>query len=170
MTGAMTFAFGAGLLATVNPCGFVMLPGFIGMQLGTAEEAGDRTLLSRCAQGLGLGLVLSGAFSAVLVLAGRLRARLWLCGFHAGGRLPGEALGLLWGAVDFEAEVLRPYGNWVRNGLAGRKRTHDCALEVGLRGVGQAITASDEWSQPSLATEQPLQSTICLGAAPAASS
>jgi hypothetical protein len=31
----------------------------------------------------------------------------WLCGFHAGLRLPGEALGLLWGAVDFEAEVLR---------------------------------------------------------------
>jgi cytochrome c-type biogenesis protein len=70
MTGAMTFAFGAGLLATVNPCGFVMLPGFIGMQLGTAEEAGDRTVLSRCAQGLGIGLVLSGAFSAVLVLVG----------------------------------------------------------------------------------------------------
>ncbi len=33
MTGAISFAFGAGLLATVNPCGFVMLPSFLGLQL-----------------------------------------------------------------------------------------------------------------------------------------
>ncbi|HEY1451374.1 MAG TPA: hypothetical protein VGF47_10500, partial [Solirubrobacteraceae bacterium] len=37
----------------------------------------------------------------------------WLCGAHAGLRLPGEALGLRWGAVDFDAMVLRPYDNWV---------------------------------------------------------
>jgi integrase len=47
----------------------------------------------------------------------------WLCGFHAGLRLPGEALGLLWGAVDFDAEVLRPYGNWVRNGYEDTTKT-----------------------------------------------
>jgi cytochrome c-type biogenesis protein len=66
----MTFAFGAGLLATVNPCGVVMLPGFIGMQLGAGEAGPGRTVLSRCVHGLGIGVVLSGAFSAVLVLAG----------------------------------------------------------------------------------------------------
>jgi cytochrome c-type biogenesis protein len=68
MTGAMTFAFGAGLLATVNPCGFVMLPGFIGMQLGSDGE--DRSPLEQCAHGLSVGLVLSATFSGVLVLAG----------------------------------------------------------------------------------------------------
>jgi integrase len=36
----------------------------------------------------------------------------WLCGFHAGLRLPGEALGLTWGAVDFGVNVLRPYDSW----------------------------------------------------------
>ncbi len=41
----------------------------------------------------------------------------WLCGAHAGLRLPGEALGLRWGAVDFNALVLRPYDNWVRDQL-----------------------------------------------------
>ena len=30
-------------------------------------------------------------------------------------RLPGEALGLRWGAVDFAAGVIRVYDNWVRN-------------------------------------------------------
>jgi integrase len=44
-----------------------------------------------------------------------LDAALWLCGAHAGLRLPGEALRLRWGAVDFAAQVIRPYDNWVRN-------------------------------------------------------
>ena len=33
----------------------------------------------------------------------------------AGLRLPGEALGLRWGAADFQTGVMRPYDNWVRN-------------------------------------------------------
>lgn len=45
----------------------------------------------------------------------------WLCGFHAGMRLPGEALGLRWGAVDFDAGVVRIYDNWVRNAAGGTK-------------------------------------------------
>ena len=49
----------------------------------------------------------------------------WLCGAHAGLRLPGEALGLRWGAVDFNALVLRPYDNWVRDQLDTPK-TSDC--------------------------------------------
>jgi hypothetical protein len=39
------------------------------------------------------------------------------CGFHAGLRLPGEGLGLRWGNVDFDANVLRPHDNWVRGVL-----------------------------------------------------
>jgi integrase len=50
----------------------------------------------------------------------------WLCGFHAGLRLPGEALGLCWGAVDFQAGVLRVYDNWVRN-EADTTKTSDSA-------------------------------------------
>ncbi len=49
----------------------------------------------------------------------------WLCGAHAGLRLPGEALGLRWGAVDFNALILRPYDNWVRDQLDTPK-TSDC--------------------------------------------
>lgn len=45
----------------------------------------------------------------------------WLCGFHAGMRLPGEALGLRWGAVDFDAGIIRIYDNWVRNAAEGTK-------------------------------------------------
>lgn len=41
----------------------------------------------------------------------------FLCGFHGGFRLPGEGLGLRWGAVDFVVGVVRPYDNWVRGAL-----------------------------------------------------
>jgi cytochrome c-type biogenesis protein len=74
MTGAMTFAFGAGLLATVSPCAFVMLPSFLAMSLGAAEERDDDALLSRCAHGLAMGLAVSATFSAVLVFAGLVLA------------------------------------------------------------------------------------------------
>jgi integrase len=43
-----------------------------------------------------------------------LQEAFFLCGAHAGLRLPGEGLGMRWGAVDFVATVLRPYDNWVR--------------------------------------------------------
>src|SRR6266498_2748861 len=35
-------AFTAGLLATVNPCGFAMLPAFLSFYVGTAEHADHR--------------------------------------------------------------------------------------------------------------------------------
>lgn len=57
---------------------------------------------------------------------GQFEEAFWLCGFHAGLRLPGEALGLRWGAVDFDAGVLRIYDNWVRNAADGTK-TSDSA-------------------------------------------
>ena len=40
MSAAVTLAFGAGLLATVNPCGFALLPGFLSFYLGGSEGKG----------------------------------------------------------------------------------------------------------------------------------
>jgi integrase len=54
----------------------------------------------------------------------------WLCGAHAGFRLPGEALGLPWGAVDFQAGVIRPYDNWVRNALDSTKTDDSAAIPM----------------------------------------
>jgi integrase len=51
----------------------------------------------------------------------------WLLGADGDFRLPGEALGLRKGAVDFQANVIRVHHNWVRN--APR---HD--QDLGLRG------------------------------------
>ncbi len=35
------FAFGAGMVATVNPCGFVMLPAYLGMYVGDAQDVSE---------------------------------------------------------------------------------------------------------------------------------
>jgi integrase len=54
----------------------------------------------------------------------------WLCGAHAGLRLPGEALGMRWGAVDFNAMVLRPYDNWVLGQLDTTKTSDSVAIPM----------------------------------------
>jgi integrase len=59
-----------------------------------------------------------------------LEEAFWLCGAHAGLRLPGEALGLHWGAVDFRAGVLRPYDNWVRNAVDTTKTSDSEAIPM----------------------------------------
>lgn len=54
----------------------------------------------------------------------------WLCGAHAGLRLPGEAQGIRWGAVDFVAGVLRVYDNWVRNAADGTKTSDSAPIPM----------------------------------------
>ena len=76
MTG-VAFAFGAGLLATVNPCGFAMLPAFLGYYVAGGnggEPVGDRAdrVLLRLAQGLTVGVSVSLGFAGVFVTAALL--------------------------------------------------------------------------------------------------
>ena len=56
-------AFGAGMLATVNPCGFVMLPAYLSYFLGTTE--GDATRPDPAPRiGVGRAIAVGGAVSA----------------------------------------------------------------------------------------------------------
>ncbi len=61
---------------------------------------------------------------------GTFEEAFWLCGAHAGLRLAGEALGLKWGAVDFNAFVLRPYDNWVLEELDTTKTSDSEAIPM----------------------------------------
>ncbi|MBI1280125.1 MAG: cytochrome c biogenesis protein CcdA [Anaerolineaceae bacterium] len=74
----IVFAFTAGMLASVNPCGFAMLPSFVGFYLtdGTVAEPQPRSVGLWRAVSLG-GLVTVG-FLLVFVVVGLL--------FSAGGR------------------------------------------------------------------------------------
>lgn len=71
MNAPVALAFGAGLLATVNPCGIALLPSFLSLYLGSSEaEAVERSPVARAAQGFVVGAVLSASFGAVFVVAG----------------------------------------------------------------------------------------------------
>lgn len=64
----LALAFGAGMLATVNPCGFAMLPAYLGYFLGV--DGHDRDVRASVGRSLGVGLSVSGGFLAVFSLAG----------------------------------------------------------------------------------------------------
>lgn len=65
------FACAAGMVASVNPCGFFMLPAYISYHLGT-EEAGfyQQPAVRRLLNGLLLGAVTTAGFFVVFALVG----------------------------------------------------------------------------------------------------
>jgi cytochrome c biogenesis protein CcdA len=60
----LALAFGAGLVATVNPCGFALLPSFISYYLGTDDRSRGAS------DGLVVGLVLTAGFLLVFASVG----------------------------------------------------------------------------------------------------
>jgi cytochrome c biogenesis protein CcdA len=63
-------AFGAGLVASINPCGFALLPSLIAYYLGSEASVPSRSALGRIADGLLVGLVVTAGFLAVFTTMG----------------------------------------------------------------------------------------------------
>ncbi len=62
----LAFAFTAGMLATINPCGWAMLPSFIAYYLGTGEEAfAARPAAARLGEGIAAGALVTAGFLTV---------------------------------------------------------------------------------------------------------
>jgi cytochrome c-type biogenesis protein len=89
------FAFGVGMVAAVNPCGFAMLPAYLSLYLGAHEEDfGKRSWMSRLLRALLVGVVVSSGFVLLFGLAGLV--------ISAGGTLLLDvmpALGIVIGGV-----------------------------------------------------------------------
>lgn len=69
MAAPVALAFSAGMLAAVNPCGFAMLPAYLGYFLGLESDrppAPERAVL----RALGVGLVMTAGFVAVFGVVG----------------------------------------------------------------------------------------------------
>lgn len=79
------YAFGAGMVSAVNPCGFAMLPAYLSLYLG-AQEAGfaQRSVAARASRGLLVGGVVSLGFVLLFALVGAL--------ISAGGRFLMQAM------------------------------------------------------------------------------
>ncbi len=65
------FAFGVGMVAAVNPCGFAMLPAYLSLYLGAEENNfGKRTSMTRLLRALLVGATVSSGFVLLFGLAG----------------------------------------------------------------------------------------------------
>jgi cytochrome c-type biogenesis protein len=116
------FAFGVGMVAAVNPCGFAMLPAYLSLYLGAHEENfGKRSSMTRLLRALLVGGVVSSGFVLLFGLAGLI--------ISSGGTLLLDvmpALGIVIGGV------LVLVGLWM---LAGQT-LHAGAFERFARQVG----------------------------------
>jgi cytochrome c-type biogenesis protein len=66
----LAFAFTAGMVATVNPCGFAMLPAYLSYFIGL--EDGGEDARGSVARALVVGVAVSAGFLAVFGVAGLL--------------------------------------------------------------------------------------------------
>src|SRR5574341_1185898 len=67
------FAFAAGMVASVNPCGFFMLPAYLSYHLGSGDAGFHATSpVRRAFRAIRLGVVATAGFVVPLVLAGVL--------------------------------------------------------------------------------------------------
>lgn len=65
-------AFTAGLVATVNPCGFAMLPAYLSYFMGLNDDGVAQGGAAAVRRGLGIGAVVSGGFLLVFGVVGLL--------------------------------------------------------------------------------------------------
>lgn len=163
----LSFAFGAGILATVNPCGFAMLPAFLAFYLGE-DDFPPGQQAGRLANGLAVGAAVSAGFAGVFIIAGLivsagLRSLVGYVPWVAvviGGALvavgaamvAGRHIGVSFGE-HFRPGAERSWRRMVIFGAAYAVASLSCTLAVLLAVVAQA-----------LATHNPLQMLAVFGA------
>ena len=64
------FAFGAGVAAAFNPCGFAMLPAYMGLYLGAGDEQERVSVVRQLAKALLVGVSVTAGFILLFALAG----------------------------------------------------------------------------------------------------
>ncbi len=152
------YAFGAGMVASVNPCGFLLLPSYISYHLGT-EEAGyyQHSTLQRALHALVLGLTATAGFIMVFTAVGLVLAAggQWLVNvFPYGGAATGMAMIAL-GAwllvthrtlgIDAATRIAVPPGRNLRNvflfGIGYAIGSLGCTLPIFLVVVGSALAS-----------------------------
>lgn len=151
------YAFGAGLLAAVNPCGFAMLPGF--MALYVREDQAGRPRFARVAAVsatvTGSFVVLFGAIGLLLGLAGALLGRalpvisllVGVIVVIAGARMLAQRPIYVGGgehlAGSLSGAVRRPgIVGYLAYGAAYGLTSLSCTLPVFLAVVGTSLTAA----------------------------
>lgn len=150
------WAFAAGIVASVNPCGFFMLPAYLSYQLG-ARGALESSRAHRVSRALGLGVVATLGFLLILAAVGLVIASggQWLirtfpyAGVTIGAALTllglwmlrsGRTIGLL-AASRAHVVPQRSVRNVFLFGIAYAAGSLSCTLPVFLLVVGTSLTS-----------------------------
>ena len=114
--GAALFALAAGMASAVNPCGFAMLPAYLGLYLGSnlAEEQQPGPMAA-VLRGLVVGVAVSAGF---ILLFGVVGGAVGLSASFISGLLPW--LGLIIGAALVTAGAWMVAGGKLYTGIAAR--------------------------------------------------
>ncbi len=127
-------AFGAGMLATVNPCGFAMLPAYLSYFLGVEDGAEPIGPL----RAVGVGAVVSAGFMSLFAVAGALLSWLSIGVYDIA---PWVTLVIALGLVVLGAAMLagwEPIVNLPKLERGGRSRTF---VSMYVFGVSYAIAS-----------------------------
>ncbi|MBF8299029.1 MAG: cytochrome c biosis protein, transrane region [Dehalococcoidia bacterium] len=152
------YAFAAGMVASVNPCGFLMLPAFVGHQFGSTTSADAEMGFAHLGRGMLIGstmtlgfLVLFASIGTAITVGGQaLVASFPWIGLVIGVALTlgglwltvtGKSIGLAWAS-----RVSPPRGKDLRAvflyGMAYGAVSLSCTLPVFLVVVGTSLAAS----------------------------
>jgi len=156
------FAFGAGMVGAVNPCGFAMLPAYLSLYLGAEEEGfGKRPSVARLLRALLVGATVSSGFVLLFGLAGLvisaggsiLLGVMPSLGIVIGGVLVLVGLWTLAGQTFLHAGVFERFAGRVGDpgkasapgfflfGLAYGAASLSCTLPAFLAVVGSSLTS-----------------------------
>lgn len=159
----VSYPFGAGMVAAVNPCGFAMLPAYLALYLGiNDQEAVGRSTVRRFGNALAVAGAVSAGFVVLFLVAGSLisafgnallGAAPWLGIFIGLGLVVIGVLMLAGRTVSTDVferladRVSRPGERTWRGfflfGLAYGLASLSCTLPIFMVVVGSALTGDD---------------------------
>ena len=160
------FAFGAGLAAAFNPCGFAMLPAYMGLYLGVGGNADDNSFVGHIGKALLIGgsvtvgfILLFAAAGAVIGLGARsvVGSVLPWIGLAIGVLLTIVGAWLLGGGKLYTAlaqQMAYKFGNprqanvrgYFIFGLAYGLASLSCTLPIFLAVIGSSFTQMSIWA------------------------
>ena len=162
------FAFAAGMVAAVNPCGFVLLPAYLGVFLGERDGAEVMALPRRVRRALVVGATLTAGFVLLFAVIGLVIGTVatilvailpWL-GFAVGvglvllggyrlaggslySALPDRLSARLVGGLAGGSERAPAHGGYFLFGIAYGTASLSCTLPIFLAVLGGSLTAPD---------------------------
>jgi len=137
------YAFGAGMVAAVNPCGFALLPAYLGLYLGDQTEREQRSRGSRLGRALAISASVTLGFVLLFGITGLILSSItssltrvfpWL------GLIVGIALVLLAGRLMVADGLYSGFGERIAARVTGAARGRNVAGYFAY-GVGYGLAS-----------------------------